>query len=150
MEPLGRISLKNTKKTLSQSYCKIVCDRSWLIINRGDASQWHLHNFCMILYIYRSSHPKVFFVKGVLKICSKFTGEHPCWRVISIKLLALRHRCSSADVLYIFRTPFPRNTSGWVLLYVRLYKIRNRKIKLMKKLRCANCATTPTAIPIFD
>ena len=26
--------------------------------------------------IYRSSHPEVFLRKGVLKICSKFTGEH--------------------------------------------------------------------------
>ena len=26
----------------------------------------------------RSSHPEVFFEKGVLKICSKFTGEYPC------------------------------------------------------------------------
>ena len=34
----------------------------------------------------RSSHPEVFLVKGVLKICSKFTGEHPCRNVISIKL----------------------------------------------------------------
>ena len=30
---------------------------------------------------------KVFLVKGVLKICIKFTGEHPCRNVISIKLL---------------------------------------------------------------
>ena len=29
----------------------------------------------------------VFLGKGVLKICSKFTGEHPCKSVISIKLL---------------------------------------------------------------
>ena len=29
-------------------------------------------------YTYRSSHPEVFLGKGVLKICSKFTGEHPC------------------------------------------------------------------------
>ena len=27
------------------------------------------------------------YVKGVLKICIKFTGEHPCRNVISIKLL---------------------------------------------------------------
>ena len=27
---------------------------------------------------FRSSRPKVFLGKGVLKICSKFTGEHPC------------------------------------------------------------------------
>ena len=26
----------------------------------------------------RSSHPVVYLGKGVLKICSKFTGEHPC------------------------------------------------------------------------
>ena len=35
----------------------------------------------------RSSHPEVFLEKGVLKICSKFTGEHSCRSVISIKLL---------------------------------------------------------------
>ena len=39
------------------------------------------------LEIDRSSHPEVFLRKGVLKICSKFTGEHPCQSVISIKLL---------------------------------------------------------------
>ena len=48
----------------------------------------------------RSSHPEVFLEKGVLKICSKFTGVHPCRSVISIKLLwnfieiALRDGCS--------------------------------------------------------
>ena len=26
----------------------------------------------------RSGHPDVFQGKGVLEICSKFTGEHPC------------------------------------------------------------------------
>ena len=35
--------------------------------------------------IHRSSHPEVFLVKVVLKICSKFTGEHPCRSVILIK-----------------------------------------------------------------
>ena len=34
----------------------------------------------------RSSHLEVFLRKGVLKICSKFTGEHPCQSVISIKI----------------------------------------------------------------
>ena len=34
---------------------------------------------------FRSSAPEVFLVKGVLKICSKFTEEHPCRSVISIK-----------------------------------------------------------------
>ena len=50
----------------------------------------------------RSSHPEVFLRKVVLKICSKFTGEHPCQSVISIKLQS--------------RTPFLRNISGRLLL----------------------------------
>ena len=37
---------------------------------------------------FRSSPPEEFSGKGVLKICSKFTGEHPCSSVISIKLLS--------------------------------------------------------------
>ena len=39
--------------------------------------------------IIRSSHPEVFLGKGVLRICTKFTGEHPCVSVISIKLQAI-------------------------------------------------------------
>ena len=53
---------------------------------------------------------------------SKFTGEHPCQSVISIKLqsnfieITLWHGCSPVNFLYIFRKPFPKNTSGWLLL----------------------------------
>ena len=36
---------------------------------------------------FRSSPPEVISGKGVLKICGKFTGEHPCRSVISIKLV---------------------------------------------------------------
>ena len=32
------------------------------------------------------SRVKMILIKGVLKICSKFTGEHPCQSAISIKL----------------------------------------------------------------
>ena len=45
-----------------------------------------------IFHQYRGYPPKAFLGKGVLKICSKFTGEHPSHppnhpSVISIKLL---------------------------------------------------------------
>ena len=40
-----------------------------------------------LLSTFTSSHPEVFLIKGVLKICSKFTGEHPCRSAISITLL---------------------------------------------------------------
>ena len=39
----------------------------------------------IIVTMTRSSRPDMFLRKGVLKICSKFTGEHPCRNVISIK-----------------------------------------------------------------
>ena len=76
---------------------------------------------------FKSSHQDVFLRKGVVKISSKFTGEHPCRSAISIKLLcnfieiALWHGCSALNLLHIFRTPFPRNTSGWLLLKFGLY-----------------------------
>ena len=35
----------------------------------------------------RSSPPEVFLLKGVLKTCNKFIGEHPCRSVISTELL---------------------------------------------------------------
>ena len=37
--------------------------------------------------ISRNSRPDMFLKEGVLKICSKLTGEHPCRSAISIKLL---------------------------------------------------------------
>ena len=66
---------------------------------------------------YRSSHPEVLLGKGFLKICSKFTVEHPCLSAISVKLLCnfnditLRYGCSPVNLLLIFRTPFLKNTS---------------------------------------
>ena len=69
---------------------------------------------------FRSSHSEVFCWEGVLKIYSKFIGEHPCRSAISIKLLwnfteiAFRHRCSPVNLLHIFRTPL--NGCFWHLL----------------------------------
>ena len=49
-------------------------------------------------------------------------GGHPCQSVFSIKLLCkfieitLRHGFSPINLLHISRTPFLKNTSGWLLL----------------------------------
>ena len=74
--------------------------------------------------ICRSSCLEVFLGKDVLKICSKFIGKHPCRNVISIKLqssfieITPWHGCSPVNLLHIFRTPFLKNTSGRLLLYI--------------------------------
>ena len=79
----------------------------------------------------------MFLGKGALKICSKFTGEHPCRSAISIKLqsnfieIAFRHECSPVNFLHIFRTSFPKNSSGRLLL-----NICSTHLKLKKYLRC--------------
>ena len=72
-----------------------------------------LSNFwtrCLRRLKLRISHPKV------------LLGERPCRSVISVKLLCsfieikFRQGCSSVNLLHIFRTPFPKITSGGILL----------------------------------
>ena len=73
--------------------------------------------------------------KGLPKICSKFTEEYPCRSAISVKLqsniieIALRHGCSPLHLLHIFRTPFPKNTSGGLLML--FFPYQNSTMKLL-------------------
>ena len=55
--------------------------------------------------LFRNNRPEVFLGKGVLKIYSKFIE------------ITLRYGCSPVNLLHIFRTPFPKNTFGWVFLF---------------------------------
>ena len=85
-------------------------------------------------YNARSLRPErpiqVFLGKGVLKICSKFTGEHPCRSVISVKLLfnfieiAFWYGFSPINLLRIFRTLFSKNTSEGLLLLCPIYLVK--------------------------
>ena len=74
----------------------------------------------------RNSRLEVFLVKGVLEICSKFTGEHPCRSTISIKLksnfieITLWPDYYSGNLLHIFRTPFLKSTPGRTAAFVIL------------------------------
>ena len=70
---------------------------------------------------FRSSSPEVLLGKDVLKIYSKFTGEHPCQSVISIKQLCnfieitLWNGCYPVNSLHRFRTALYKNTYGGLL-----------------------------------
>ena len=89
----------------------------------------HSHHLCS-LQLHRSNPAEVFLGKGLLKICSKFTGEHrSCSSAISVKLqsnfleITLRHGCSPVNLLHVFRTSFRKNTFEGLLLKVTLCKI---------------------------
>ena len=43
---------------------------------------------------------------------------------------ALQHGCSPVNWLHIFRTPFPRNTSGWLYLYIVMISVEKLIFKL--------------------
>ena len=65
----------------------------------------------VLLVMSRSSRSEVLLGKGVLKICSTFTGEHPCRSMISIKLqsnfgmgVLLQICCIFSEHLFL-RTP---------------------------------------------
>ena len=55
-----------------------------------------------------SSSHSLFLRKGVLKISSKFYKRSP----MPTFKIAPRHVCSPVNLLRIFRTPFPKNSSG--------------------------------------
>ena len=43
--------------------------------------------------------------------------------------IALWYGCSPVNLLYIFRTPFPRKTSGWLILFIVCFAASFRNIK---------------------
>ena len=75
-----------------------------------------------VFLISRSSYPEVFlrhlFWKYVANLQENTHAEvwfqSSCCSFIEI---TLRHGSSPVNLLHIFRIPFPRNTSGWLLLY---------------------------------
>ena len=105
---------------------------------------------------YRSSPPEVFLEKGCLKICSKFTGEHPCRIVISIELLcyfiqvALRHGCSHLNLLHIFRTYFSKNTYRGLLLQLRRFTKYNIQQVYYATLVLASCRYCGDNVDFFQ
>ena len=94
---------------------------SKLYIIKALSSGYHPHekfySLIGLTYFFRSRRPEVFLRRALLKICSKFAGEHRCRNVVSIKLqsnfieITLRYGCSLVNLLHIFRTPILKNTS---------------------------------------
>ena len=88
---------------------------------------------------YRSSPlPEV--ENSVMKECRKFTGEHPCRSVTlrhgkqQLYKITPRHGRSLVNLLQLFRTPFPKNTSEELLLRFlqKIITTKSRSIFLQK------------------
>ena len=93
---------------------------SQLFVSRTLLVQYLTPLLCSV----RSSPLEVFLGKVILKICSKFTGEHPCQSMISIKLLCnfieitFQDGFSLVDLLHISEHLFirtPMNGYFWIL-----------------------------------
>ena len=83
----------------------------------------------LIIVMLRSSPSKVFLGKGVQKICSNFTGEHPVPKLLCNFIeIALRHVCSLVNMLHIFRILFLKNCF-WILLS-EYFQSKNRSSHL--------------------
>ena len=95
-----------------------------------------LWNFSVLAKSYRSSPPYVFLGKGVLKICSKSKGEHPCQSVISIKgffkfiQIIFWHGYFPLNLLHIFPVSFLKITP-WEM-FLKLAKLLRIKSDLHK------------------
>ena len=111
-------------------------------------TSWKLIYWTDLVLRFRSIRPAVLLVKVVLKICSKFTEEHPCRSVVLIKLqsnfieIALRHGvlllicCIFSEHLFLrtllqFENYFPlkktckKSVTPWKVLSFPLKNVMN-------------------------
>ena len=81
-----KLSFRDFIKPLGKIFVKKRYNCSWDFLRRNRRLRFLKNLKKHHLSFDRSSHSEVFLEKGILKICSKFTGEHPCRSVISIQL----------------------------------------------------------------
>ena len=68
--------------------------------------------------------------EGVLKTCSKFTGEHPCRSAISMNLFCNFIEITPLSLVHIFIAPFSKNSSGKLLFSVGDLELAERNKRL--------------------
>ena len=110
------------------TYCQIIFTKSFARTNTATS------------VVFGRSPSKVFLERSGLNISRKFIVKHPCQSAISIKLqsiyieITFRYGCSPVNLLLIFRTPFPKNASGGLLLYINLDKYHKIKLNRLAEL----------------
>ena len=61
--------------------------------------------------------------RGKIEMLNLLRATNTLWAytVFEFFEIALRHRCFPVNLLHIFRAPFLKNTSGWLLLYIYVH-----------------------------
>ena len=101
MRKLQRYLLNSSLLTIYKSLIRSHLSRLWRFHMWSSKIESIQYNAA-----YRSSHPEVFLRNGVLKICNKFTGEHPCQSAISIKLQSTSAWVFSCKFIAYFQNIF--------------------------------------------
>ena len=113
--------------------------------------------FCDILLdtlfvgVFRSSHPEVFYKKGVIKNLAKFTGKHLCWSIFFKKVSGhspatllkkrLQHRCFPMSFAKFLTAPFFIDNLLWLLLRFATKIIQN--VSLERRLEFFSIIKSP-------
>ena len=106
-----------------------------LIFTKGRSTNIYNQNTAQLINYFQKlcSDAEVFLGKGVLKIFSNFTRGYPCRSGVSINFVSnfieitLRHGCSSANLLHIFRITFPKNTFSPYIYYIYIEREKERE-----------------------
>ena len=82
--------------------------------------------------------------------------QYPCRSAISMKLLcnfveiAIRYGCSPVNLLHIFRTPFLRKSSGWLLMYLHYFEYQMMCCRCIFKFSNTKAQKAPLVLQQFD
>ena len=81
------------------------------------------------------------YIQSVAISPQEFTGEQQCQSAVSIKLqsnfieITLRYECSPVNLLNIFKTVFPKNTYGGLILFCLVLRFHFAQIKIFSILQ---------------
>ena len=130
---------------------------------RSSWEVFYYNEWAFLKVMFRSSHSEVFLRKGVLKICSKFAGEHPCRSAISkvakhvavfeiqkhSKSIAKKEQWNEALLLIFFTWKSYRYDHIWLGL-VMIYLTANIYFKINNKntrKKCKICSELTMRTP---
>ena len=127
--PPGNILDSTSRSSHPEFFCKKCVPKDFAIF-KGKHLCWISFNKVAGL----KPPTQAFFCKYCKIFKSNFFYRPPFRRVTRLLCnfieIAPRHGCCHVTLPDIFRTPFPKNTFGWLLLYINLQKIYHHELEI--------------------